>query len=99
MIIVRIVGWVLLLAGFVVLGRDLIAWRDAAVFAPVSVEQLWLEFDRASIERLEGGVAPWLLAILHPVLVLWAGPSLVVSGLVLAWLGRKRGERRRRRRG
>ena len=99
MILVRIVGWVLLLAGIIVLGRDLLAWRDAAVFAPVSLEQLWLELDRASLARLEGGLAPWLLGIVHAGLALWAAPSLLVPGLVLVWLGRRSGEPRRRRRG
>ena len=98
MILVRIIGWVLLLAGLIVLGRDLIAWRDAAVFAPVSLEQLWLELNRASLARLEGGLAPWLLPIVHPVFALWAAPSLLVPGLLLAWLGRRGGERRQRRR-
>ena len=98
MIIIRIIGWMLLLAGVIVLGRDLIAWRDAAVFSPVTLEQLWLELNRASLARLQGAVAPWLLGSLHAALALWAAPSLIVAGLLLVWLGRKRGEPRRRHR-
>jgi hypothetical protein len=98
MILVRIIGWMLLLAGIIVLGRDLIAWRDAAVFAPQSLEQLWLELHHASLARLQGALAPWLVGVLHAVLALWAAPSLIVPGIVLVWLGRRRGEHRRRRR-
>ena len=98
MIIVRIIGWMLLLAGLIVLGRDLIAWRGAALWVPISIEQLWLELDRASLARLEGALAPWLLTIAHRILALWAAPSLSVPGIALAWLGRKRGEQRHRRR-
>jgi hypothetical protein len=97
MIIVRIIGWILLLAGAIVLGRDLIAWRDAGVWAPISLEELWLELHRASLARVEGGLAPWLLGIVRRGLALWAAPSLLVPGIVFAWLGRKRGERRRSR--
>ena len=98
MIVVRIIGWVLLLAGLIVLGRDLMAWRDVGIWAPISLEQLWLEFGRASLARFEGRLAPWLLGSVHVVLALWAAPCVLVPGIVLAWLGRKRGEQRRRRR-
>jgi hypothetical protein len=98
MIIVRIIGWVLLLAGLIVLGRDFLGWRDAGVWAPISLEQLWLELGRASLARFEGALAPWLLGIVHGALALWAAPTILVPGIILAWLGRKRGEPRRRRR-
>jgi hypothetical protein len=98
MIVVRIIGWVLLLAGIVVLGRDLMAWRDSGVFAPVSLGQLWLELHRDSLVGMEDALAPWLLQIVRALLVPPAAVGFLVAGLVLAWAGRKRGSRRRRRR-
>jgi hypothetical protein len=90
MIVVRIIGWLLLLAGLIVLGRDVLAWRDTGIMAPVSLEQLWLELGRASLARFEGGLAPWALTFTRPALSPWAAPFFVVIGFVLAWLGRKR---------
>ncbi len=98
MIVVRIIGWLLLLAGVIVLGRDVLAWRDTGVLAPVSLEQLWLELGRASLARFEGALAPWALTITRPALAPWAAPCLVAIGFVLAWFGRKRQQQRPRRR-
>jgi len=98
MIVMRIIGWLLLLAGVIVLGRDVLAWRDTGVLAPVSLEQLWLELGRASLARFEGALAPWALTITRPALTPWAAPCLVALGFVVAWLGRRRQQQRPRRR-
>jgi hypothetical protein len=97
MIVVRIVGWLLLLAGIIVLGRDVLAWRDTGVMAPVSLEQLWLELGRASLARFEGALAPWALTITRPALSPWAAPFFGVIGFMFAWLGRRRQRPQRRR--
>ena len=97
MIVVRIIGWVLIATGIIVLGRDVLAWQDTGVLEPVSLEQLWLELGRQSLARFEGALAPWLLTIAHPALAPWAAPCFALPGLVLAWLGRRPPQRQRRR--
>jgi uncharacterized membrane protein len=97
MIIVRFVGWLLLLAALIVLGRDLLAWYDTGIYAPVSLEQLWSNLDRAGLERVQRMFAPWIWnGIIQEVLRLWAGLSLAVVGILLIWAGRRRDTRRRR---
>jgi hypothetical protein len=98
MIVVRSIGWVLLIAAIVVLGRDLIAWRDSGVLAPVPLGELWLELHRDSLVAVEDALAPWLLQIVRALLAFPAAASFLVVGGLLAWFGRKRGARRRRRR-
>jgi hypothetical protein len=98
MIVPRFIGWMLLLFGLVVLGRDALAWHDARVFAPISLEQLWTELQGGSLLRFEAGLAPWLAIILHALLVVWATPAFVLLGFLLAWGARTREDTRRRRR-
>ncbi|HXQ50649.1 MAG TPA: hypothetical protein VN802_06110 [Stellaceae bacterium] len=96
MIVVRYVGWVLLLAAVVVLGRDLIAWHDSGVLAPVSLGELWLELHRASLVRIEDALAPWLLQMVRGTLSIPAAAGFLLVGIVLAWRGRNSVPRRRR---
>jgi len=91
-ILLRLVGWLLLLAGLMVLGRDLIGWWDLGVYAPVSLDALWRDLARTSYGKIHGAFPPALL-------LLWAAPAIAVPGLVLIWLGglRRGGGRRKRR--
>jgi hypothetical protein len=99
MVLVRFIGWALLLIGLVVLGRDLIAWYDSGILAPLSLGDLWRQVNSSSLVQLEGGLAPSLWNILRRVLLLWAAPILVVPGIMLVWGNqRERHARRRRRR-
>jgi len=97
MVAVRAIGYVLLLAGLMLLGRDLLAWHDTGHFNPVALGPLWLEYSRASYQAAQGKLAPWILYVLRDILMLWAAPSLVVLGAVLALVVRikRRGHRRR----
>jgi hypothetical protein len=103
MVIVRFIGWLLLLAALIVLGRDLLAWYDTGVFAPVSIEDLWANLHHASLDRVEATiqrtVAPFVwTGIVQAVLRFWAGLSLAVLAFLLIWAGQSRDDRRRRRR-
>ncbi|HUK58270.1 MAG TPA: hypothetical protein VLV50_03490 [Stellaceae bacterium] len=96
MIVVRVIGYLLLIAGLMVFGRDLLGWHDTGHFNPVALGPLWLEVSRSSYQAAQGALAPWLLYALRGILVLWAAPSLIVLGAVLALAarGRRRGRRR-----
>ena len=103
MIVVRFIGWVLLAAALIVLGRDLLAWYDTGVFAPVSIEALWGNLDHGSLDRFEATivrtVAPFVwTGIVQVALRFWAALSFAVLAFVLIWVGHARDDRRRRRR-
>ena len=95
---VRVIGWVLLLAGVVVLGRDVLAWIDSRVLAPVSLGVLWRELHPASLQALEDMLAPWLLQVVSGILAIPASVAFLVIGLAVAWSGRRDGASRARRR-
>ena len=103
MVVVRFVGWLLVLAALIVLGRDLLAWHDTHVFAPVSFEELWGNLSRGGLDRFEAmvvrGAAPWVwTGIVHVLLRIWASLLFLILGLFLVWAGTGRGDERRRRR-
>ncbi len=91
---VRVIGWLLLVAALLVLARDLVAWHDTGVLAPVSLGQLWSmsavavsSHFQATMQRLG---PTWLWdGIIADFLRWWAVPSFVLPGLALAWLGRR----------
>src|SRR5579872_5047239 len=102
MIIGRVIGWLLLLAGLIVLGRDLLGWADTGQFVPIAAGQLWFNLDHASLNLaqavIQRYVAAWLWdPVIETVLLWWAVPVLAVPGLVLLMLCRRRGQPRRRR--
>jgi hypothetical protein len=103
MIFVRFVGWLLLLAALIVLGRDLLVWYDTGVFAPVSLEELWSNLDRSGLDRFEAtivrAVAPWVWSgFVQVFLRFWAALSFAVLAFLFIWAGHRRDDRRRRRR-
>ena len=81
MIIGRLVGWVLLLAGLAVLLRDGLVRLDTARWVPLAV----------------GDVRGWSDGVPEIVLALWIAPPLVVLGLALMLVFRHRPQRRPRR--
>jgi hypothetical protein len=103
MIFGRVIGWVLLLAGLVVLARDAIGWIDTHVFAPIALGQLWFDLSPGSLNLVQAVIqryihpAVWDPAITS-VLFLWAWAVFVVLGVVLLALFRRRNGRWRRRR-
>jgi hypothetical protein len=97
MLVLRVLGYALLLAGLIVLGRDILAWHDTGTFSPVAFGPLWLELSRQSYVAATSVLAPWMLIILRRLLMLWAAATLLALGLVLALIGRRERSRRRRR--
>jgi hypothetical protein len=103
MIVGRVIGWVLLLAGLVVLARDAIGWIDTHVFSPIALGQLWFDLSPGSLNFVQAVIqryihpAVWDPAITS-VLFLWAWAVFVVLGVVLLALFRRRNGRWRRRR-
>ena len=91
----RVIGFLLLLAAFAVLGHDLLAWRENGVFVPTASGQLWHYVHRASLGALQEGVQRYISPQLwDPFIVtalqFWVVPVLAVPGIFLAWVFRKR---------
>jgi hypothetical protein len=81
MIICRIFGWVLLVAGFSALLRDGLLWYDTGRWVPLAI----------------GDLRGWSGGVPELMLLLTVAPPLIVLGSVALVLCRRRTERRRRR--
>ena len=81
MIICRIFGWILLVAGFSALLRDGLVWFDTGRWLPLAI----------------GDLRGWGPGVPDIVLLLTVAPPLIVLGAVALVLCRRRPERRRRR--
>lgn len=95
MIVWRIAGWGALLAGLSVLVRDVIAWFDTRVWAPIALGQLWYELDRSSLNLVQAVTQRYISAFLWDrvivnILLCWAFAALIGLGLVILLLARKR---------
>jgi hypothetical protein len=101
MAIGRWIGWLFLILAGAVLVRDVLAWRDLHVFAPMALAGFWRDLDSAGFRAAEGSItrlAPWLWSwLIGPALALWALPVFAAAGLVLIRVFRRRERRRRRR--
>ena len=82
MIVGRLVGWMLLLAGLAVLLRDVLVRLDTERWVPLAV----------------GDVRGWSEGAPDFVLALWLAPPLIVLGAAMMAMCRRRPQRRERRR-
>ncbi len=103
MILGRLLGWLVILCGLIVLGRDLFAWYGDGRFAPIAIGQLWFDLDPTSLELLQPAIQRHIYPplwdwIVQPVLLWYAFPTLLVLGALLLLLCRGRRERARARR-
>jgi hypothetical protein len=88
-------GWLLLAAGLMLLGGELIASLRAGEWAPQLLGQLWFQWDSASLNLTQAIIQRYLLpALWDPVIVtllLWpAWVVFIVPGLLLLLLCRRR---------
>jgi hypothetical protein len=112
MIVGRIIGWVLLLVGLVILSRDLLvlgpgydlfAWLGPQPHAaPIVLGELWYAIHPASLQLLQPAIQRHLHPalwdwVVQPVLLWWAWAIFTALGLALLVLCHRRGDRLRRR--
>ena len=95
MIVWRIVGWITFLAGLSVLVRDVVAWFDTKIWAPIALGQLWYELDRSSLNLVQAViqryVSPFLWdRVLVNILLCWAFAILTGLGATILFFARKR---------
>jgi hypothetical protein len=91
----RILGWLFLATGSFVLVQDL--WASLAVnrWAPIALGQLWYNADRSSLNLVQAVIQRYLSVVLwnnvlQPILLSWAFAVLIVIGLALLILFRRR---------
>ena len=111
MVVGRFIGWVILLVGLVILGRDLVllgtgydlfSSLDTRHSAPIVVGELWYAVHPASLQLLQPAIqrhinpALWDWVV-QPALLWWAWPIFTALGLAFLILFRRRGDRLRRR--
>jgi hypothetical protein len=91
----RIIGWILLLAGAAVLVRDMIAYFEKQLWAPLALGQLWYQLDRSSLNLAQAVIQRYVSAFLWDrvivaVLLCWASAGLLGLGAVVLALSRRR---------
>ena len=97
MIIGRLIGWIVFLAGAAVLVRDVIVWIDTNVWAPIALGQLWYELNRSSLNIVQAVtqryIHPFLWdPIIVSILLCWAFAVLMTLGLLILVIFRRRSE-------
>jgi hypothetical protein len=100
MIVGRVIGAVIFLAGLGVLVRDGLIWLDAGRWVPLTLGEMWYGLDRASFDLAEAASARYLSALIWSpgvttLLDLWMFAVLIVIGGTLFCLCRERDPRRR----
>jgi len=97
-IIGRLIGWLLIIIGLMLIGVEVLASLRAGEWAPQLLGQLWFEFDSNSLNFTQAIIQRYLLpALWDPVIVallLWpAWVTFLVPGVVLSVLFRNRKDR------
>jgi hypothetical protein len=99
MIVGRVIGWIVLLAGAAVLVRDGLVWIDTKHWAPIALGQLWYELNRSSLNLVQAVVQRYIHPFLwDPIIVSlllsWAFAVLMILGVLLLVLFRRHDARR-----
>ena len=87
-IIGRLIGWIVFLAGAAVLANDVIVWIDTKIWAPIALGQLWYELDRSSLNVTQAVIQRYIHPflwdpIIVSILLCWAFPVLMTLGLLI----------------
>jgi len=95
MIVGRVIGWILVVAGIAILVRDIIAWIDTGTLAFIATGELWFTLNSFSLNFLQAITQRYLFPELwDPIfvtLLLWpAFLVVVVPGLILSYAFRRR---------
>jgi hypothetical protein len=99
MIVGRVIGWIVLLAGGAVLVRDLLVWIDTKHWAPIALGLLWYQLNRSSLNLVQAVVQRYIHPflwdpIIVSILLSWAFAVLMILGALLLVLFRRRDARR-----
>ena len=95
MIVGRVIGWVLVVAGIAILARDLFGWINEGTFVLVAAGELWFNLHDGSLNLIQAVtqryIFPQLWDPIAVTVLLWPAFLVVgVPGLILIWLFRRR---------
>lgn len=95
MIIGRIIGWIFIIAAFLVLGHDTLRYLDTGTWQSILLGELWFMLDPDSLNLTQAIIQRYLLpSIWDPgitTLLLWpAWLDFLVPGIVLTVLFKRR---------
>ena len=88
MILGRLIGWIVFLAGAAVLVRDFLVWVDTKIWAPIALGQLWYQLNRSSLNLVQAVIQRYIHPflwdpIIVSILLCWAFAVLMVLGLLI----------------
>jgi hypothetical protein len=91
----RLIGWVFVLAGMIVVIRDAVLWHETGTFRLSSGGEIWFQAHRDSLNLLQAVVQRYLTPVIWDpgiqTVLLWpAMATLVGIGLFLLLLFRRR---------
>jgi hypothetical protein len=95
MIVGRLIGGIVFLAGAAVLVWDLRVWIKTGHWAPIALGQLWYQLDRSSLNLVQAVIQRYIHPflwdpIIVTILLSWAFAVLMILGLLLLVVFRKR---------
>lgn len=99
MILLRIVGYILLLSGIAALGAELLQYLEAGTWRSLPLGKLWYDLDRESLNGFQVVLERYIWDVLWDPVVLtvlqWpAWAVLGTPGLLILALARRRRQRR-----
>jgi len=95
MIVGRVIGWLVLLAGLSVLTRDMMVWIDRRIWAPLTLGELWYELSRSSLNLVQAVIQRYLSpflwnTVIVRILLCWAFAVLIALGAAMLLILRSR---------
>ena len=87
MTVLRVIGWLLIAAALVLLGRDLVEWRATGHWAAASAGKVWYDLSPGSLNLLQAVIErhiwrplwpPILWVLLRPAWLVLAAPGLIL---------------------
>jgi hypothetical protein len=87
-IVGRLIGWFVFLAGAAVLAHDVIMWINTKIWAPIALGQLWYKLNRSSLNVTQAVIQRYIHPFLWDPIILsilfcWAFAVLMTLGLLI----------------
>ena len=95
MVIGRVIGWILVVAGIAILARDIFGWINTGPLVFVAAGELWFTLHDGSLNLIQAVtqryIWPQLWDPIAVTVLLWPAFLVVgVPGLILSWVFRRR---------
>lgn len=101
MIVLRALGWILVIAGIASGVYEIYGWISSGTYRSVAAGEIWFLIDKGSLNLVQAVVQRYISVGLWDSVIqeILARPGWLVfglPGLALVWFGRKRDKTRRR---